>query len=155
VADRNWDKELAKVDKQLASLSDEKLVGPPPAAPAKGGAPAATKSAPAPTTSKPATTGFGVYARLLLALAVGVSMWFWPYEARCGLGLAGYLAAVGVVIAGGLWSSVWTWRHRAGRAHLLSNLILLWGLGLGAMEILPRVGYAKPTEKHPATWTCP
>jgi hypothetical protein len=154
VADRDWNKELAKVDKQLASLSDEQLVGPPPAAPAKAGAPAAAKAGPAPVAAKPATTGFGVYARLLLALAVGVSMWFWPYEARCGLGLAGYLAAVGVVIAGGLWSSVWTWRHHAGRAHLLSNLIVLWGLGLGAMEILPRIGYAKPTDKHPATWTC-
>ena len=33
MADRNWDKELAKVDKQLASLSDEQLLGPSPAAP--------------------------------------------------------------------------------------------------------------------------
>ena len=155
MADQNWEKELAKVDKQLASLSDEQLIGPPPAAAGKTGAPTAAKAGGAPTApTKAATTGFGVYARLLLALAVGVSMWFWPYEARCGIGLAGYLAAVGVVIAGGLWSSVWTWRHRAGRAHLLSNLIFLWGLGLGAMEILPRIGYAKPTEKHPATWTC-
>ena len=155
MADRDWDKELAKVDKQLASLSDEQLVGPPPTAPVKGGVPVATKAAPTPAPAKPATTGFGVYARLLLALAVGVSMWFWPYEARCGLGLAGYLAAVGVVIAGGVWSSVWTWRHRAGRAHLLSNLIVVWGVVLGSMEVLPRIGYAKPTEKHPATWSCP
>jgi hypothetical protein len=155
VADRDWNKELAKVDKQLASLSDEQLVGPPPAATVKGAPAAAVKPGAVPAATKSATTGFGVYARLLLALAVAISMWFWPYEARCGIGLAGYLAALGVVIAGGLWSSVWTWRHRAGRAHLLSNLIFLWGLGLGAMEILPRIGYAKPTEKHPATWTCP
>jgi len=33
MADRDWDKELAKVDKQLASLSDEQLLGAPPAAP--------------------------------------------------------------------------------------------------------------------------
>ena len=37
MADRDWDKELAKVDKQLASLSDDALAGPPPTAPAKGG----------------------------------------------------------------------------------------------------------------------
>ena len=44
---------------------------------------------------------------------------FWPYGSRCGAGLAGYLGAVAVVIAGGVWSAVWTWRHRAGRAHTL------------------------------------
>ena len=156
VADRDCSKELAKVDKQLASLSDEQLVGPPPAPAGKAGAPAAAPAAAArPAATKPATTGFGVYARLILALAVGVSMWFWPYEARCGVGLAGYLAAVAVVTAGGVWSSVWTWRHRAGRAHLLSNFIVVWGLVLGSMEVLPRIGYAKPTDKHPATWACP
>jgi hypothetical protein len=157
VADTNWDKELAKVDKQLASLSDEQLLGPPPAAPVKGGAPAAVatpSAAPPAKPAKPATSGFGVYSRLLLALAVGVSMWFWPYDARCGIGLAGYLAAVGVMTLGGIWSSIWTWRHRAGRAHVLSNLIVLWGLTLGAREVLPRIGYAKPDANHPATWIC-
>jgi hypothetical protein len=156
MAERDWNKELAMVDKQLASLSDEQLVGPPPAAPsAKAAGTAVAAPAPVAAPAKAATTGFGVYGRLLLSLAVGVSMWFWPYDARCGFGLAGYLAAVGVVIAGGLWSSVWTWRHRAGRAHVLSNLIVLWGLTLGSLEVLPRLGYAKPDAKHLATWTCP
>jgi hypothetical protein len=159
VSDRDWNKELAKVDKQLASLSDEQLLGPPPAAPVKGAAPAApapaAAAAPPAKPPKPGTSGFGVYARLILAMAVGVSMWFWPYDARCGLGLIGYLAAVGVMTLGGIWSSIWTWRHRAGRAHVLSNLIVLWGLTLGSLEILPRIGYAKPDAKHLATWTCP
>ena len=78
----------------------------------------------------------------------------WPYEARCGVGLAGYLAAVGVVTASGVWSAVWTFRHRAPRAHVLALLIMLWGLALAAIEVLPRVGYAIPTDKHPAAWTC-
>lgn len=33
--ERDWDKELAKVDKQLSSLSDDELRGPAPTAPAK------------------------------------------------------------------------------------------------------------------------
>jgi hypothetical protein len=69
--------------------------------------------------------------------------------------LAGYLAAVVVVVASGVWSSVWTWRHRASRAHTLSLLIVLWGLVLGSLEVLPRIGYAKPDVRHPATWACP
>jgi len=30
---------------------------------------------------------------------------------------------------------------------------VLWGATLGAMEILPRIGYAKTDVLHPATWT--
>jgi hypothetical protein len=158
MAEKDWAKELAKVDKQLASLSDEELRGPAPvAAPAKGGGTmAAPKSAAAPalTGTKPATTDFGVYARLTLSVALGVAMVVWPYNYRCGAGLAGYLAATTVVVGSGVWSSVWTWRHRAARAHSLSLLLILWGLVLGSLEVLPRIGYAKPDAKHPAKWSC-
>ncbi len=161
MADRDWDKELAKVDKQLASLSDEALLGPPPATTGKtgGAAPSAKRGAapaatPAPATARP-TSSWGVYARLTLSVAVGVAMLLWPYPARCGLGLAGYLGAVLVVVASGVWSSVWTWRHRAARAHTLSLLLILWGLVLGSIEVLPRVGYGKPDLNHPAAWVCP
>lgn len=159
MADRDWDKELAKVDKQLASLSDEQLLGPPPApAPAKGGkapaaAPAASKAAP--VVGEPrATTNFGVFARLALSVLLGIGMVLWPYPARCGAGLAGYLAAVVVVVTSGVWSAVWTWRHRAPKAHVLSLLLVLWGLVLGSLEVLPRVGYAKADARHPGTWSC-
>ena len=100
------------------------------------------------------TSTLGVMARLLLAVALGVGMLFWPYDARCGLGLAGYLAAVGVVVGAGVWSSVWTWRHRSSRGHVLSLLLILWGGLLGAIEILPRVGYSKPDALR-AGWSCP
>jgi hypothetical protein len=159
MADRDWDKELAKVDKQLASLSDEQLLGAPPAAPVAlpkdAGRPSA-KSQPVPAPSKPTkeTSAVGVYGRLALATLVGAAMYIWPYPAQCGVGLAGYLAAVGVVIAGGLWASVWTWRHRASKAHTLSLLVVLWGLILGAIQVLPRTGYAKPDANHPAGWLC-
>ncbi|MDE3172537.1 MAG: hypothetical protein KGN74_05645, partial [Gemmatimonadota bacterium] len=116
-------------------------------------------AAPAPKAAKadqpaPTTGAFGVFARLSLSVVLGLAMIAWPYEARCGFGLAGYLAAVAVVAVSGGWSAVWTWRHRAARAHVLSLLILLWGLVLGSLEVLPRIGYAKPDLNHPATWVC-
>ncbi|HVX38063.1 MAG TPA: hypothetical protein VHB25_00725 [Gemmatimonadaceae bacterium] len=157
MSDRDWDKELAKVDKQLASLSDDQLMGPPPAAaPTKGGkAPAAPAAkAPAATGEPRATTNFGVFARLTLSVLLGIGMVLWPYPARCGAGLAGYLAAVVVVVTSGVWSAVWTWRHRAAKAHTLSLLLVLWGLVLGSLEVLPRIGYAKPDARHPGTWSC-
>lgn len=159
--DRDWDKELAKVDKQLASLSDEALLQPAGKQAGSGkkeaGSGVAKGRAPISADTGDVTTGFpwGMYARLLLAVLLGVGMVVWPYERRCGIGLAGYLAAVVVVVASGVWSSIWTFRHRASRSHTLSLLIILWGLILGSIEVLPRVGYAKPDPQHPAGWSCP
>ena len=146
MASSNWDKELAKIDKQLESMSDEALL------PAK---PNASPAAKAETqTIQRETTTLGVMLRLLLATALGVGMVFWPYAARCGGGLFLYLGAVGVLMGAGLWSAVWTWRHRSARAHILSLLLTLWGGTLAATEVLPRLGYAIPTEAHPAAWMC-
>jgi len=68
MADRDWDKELAKVDKQLASLSDDALLGPPPTTGAKGAAPArATKGEPiSRAASEPRATS-SCAQRLLIA----------------------------------------------------------------------------------------
>jgi hypothetical protein len=156
----DWDKELAKIDKQLASLSDEQLL-PQPAAPAagqpKGGAqPTAAPQQPRTTAAREPkqTTTLGVFARLLLAVTLGVAMLFWPYSARCGVGLFGYLGAAGMVIVAGVWTATWTWRHRSAQAHILSLLLIVWGVVLAGTEVLPRVGYAKPDAAHPAIWMC-
>jgi putative flippase GtrA len=154
----DWDKELAKIDKQLASMSDADLVAEParPALPAgKGAAPApraAAASEPAVVGSRYAT--LGLYARFVLAVALGVGMMFWPYDAKCGPGLALYLGAVAAVIISGTWSAVWSWKHRAAKLHVLSLLLVTWGLVLGGLDVLPRSGYAKPTVLHPANWAC-
>ena len=62
--------------------------------------------------------------------------------------------SVVVVVASGIWSSIWTWRHRASRAHTLSLLLILWGLVLGSVEVLPRIGYARPDPMRPSGWAC-
>ena len=139
MAGNDWDAELKKIDKQLESLSDDELLS----------------AGEAKTPAQRETSTLGVFARLVLATALGVGMLFWPYAARCGVGLFAYLAATAVVIGAGVWTSVWTWRHRSGKAHLLSLLLIVWGGVLGAIEVLPRVGYAKPTPVHPAYWMCP
>jgi hypothetical protein len=147
MAPNDWDAELKKIDKQLESLSDEELIS---ASDAKTPAERAKRE-----VAKSETSTLGVFARLVLATALGVGMLFWPYAARCGVGLFAYLAATAAVIGAGVWTSVWTWRHRSAKAHLLSLLLIVWGGVLGAIEVLPRVGYAKPTPAHPAYWMCP
>lgn len=156
----DWDKELAKIDKQLASMSDEELVAPAPARPSlPAGKSAGRPSAAAPVAAQPAAptsrgATLALYGRVGLSVALGVGMLFWPYDAKCGSGLALYLGAVLSVIVSGIWSAIWSWRHRAARLHILSYLLLAWGLVLGALEVLPRTGYAIPTVLHPATWAC-
>ena len=147
MSNRDWDFELRKIDKQLESVADEALLT------SKG---AATPAAKAEVVQRQqATSTFGVFARLVLAVLLGAGMFFWPYTARCGLGLGAYLGAVSMLLIAGGWSAIWTWRHRAARAHILSLLLVLWSLVLGAIEILPRAGYARPTSQHPAEWVCP
>jgi hypothetical protein len=143
---KDWDSELKKIDRMMEGASDEALL------PAKN---AKTPQARAEIVEKQRTTStLGVMARLVLATALGVGMLFWPYDAKCGVGLAGYLAATVAVVAGGVWSAIWTWRHRSSRGHILSLLLILWGGVLGAIEILPRIGYAKPDAARPG-WSCP
>ncbi len=75
----------------------------------------------------------------------------WPYAHGCGPGLLLYGGAVGVVVLSGLWGAAGSWKRRMALAHLVSLLVTLWGLGLAASILLPRLGYAKEA----ATWLCP
>lgn len=152
----DWDKELAKIDKQLASISDEELARasvPPPAVRGAPRAPATGAPVAAPPPVRP-TRGWSVWLRILTAVAIGVAVVLWPYPKGCGLQLAGYLAATGVATLAGVWASVWSWRHRTALGHLAGLAVMGTGLTLAALEVLPRIGYAIPTIAHPAGWSC-
>lgn len=140
---RDWDRELAEIDKVIASGP---AVPPGRPAPSAGGAPAVRSAPPAPARG----ASFATWLRVLLVLALAVAMPFWPYFRGCGLSLMLYLGAAGFVVIAGLWGAVSSWHRRLGRAHALSLLTVLWGLGLVAAEVLPRVGYARTA----AQWTC-
>lgn len=94
-----------------------------------------------------------VLVRLVPVLALSVAILFWPYHARCGAGLAGYLGAVVAMMAGGLWIATLAWRHRMPMTHALSVLVMVWGLAMTAREVLPREGYAR-LDVQRASWKC-
>jgi len=165
MTDRNWDSELAKIDKQLSSISDEQLVAEQrkAAAPAVAGKgpvaapaafPAGKAAAPAAVGVTPAAGAWSTWLKVSIAVAAAVGLMFWPWSPRCGMPLVGFTAATGAVALLGLWSAVGTWRHRLGLAHAASLLVVVWGLVLGARETLPRIGYAVPTTDRAAGWTC-
>jgi len=144
----DWDKELAKIDKQLASISDEELMNasaPAPVVPGPQKGAGRVPSASPPASGK-APRKWVLYARLGLALALAVGILFWPhaeYSIACGVNLFLYLGASVLITGTGMWSAIWSWRHRAAGAHILSLAIMMWGLVVGAAEVLPRTGYAR------------
>jgi hypothetical protein len=75
----------------------------------------------------------------------------WPYAHGCGWRFLFYFTGIAAVLTAGVWSSLSSWRRRLGIAHVLSLLLIIWGLVLGARAILPRIGYAKAS----APWLCP
>ena len=91
----------------------------------------------------------------MLAVALAIGVLVWPYAARCGVGRLAFLGVTLAVTGAGVWTAIWTWRHRAARPHILSLLLIVWGIVLAAVEVMPRVGYAKPDARHPAIWMCP
>lgn len=147
---RDWDKELADIDKVIASSGTPaapatRPASAPPAAPAH--APArAPAHAPAPRGRERAET----WLRTALVVALGAGLLFWPYAISCGFDLALYTAAVIVLIGAALWAAAASWRRHQGIAHVTSLLALVWGLALGAGVLLPRIGYAREV----LAWTC-
>jgi apolipoprotein N-acyltransferase len=138
---RDWDKELANIDRVLAKQS-----GPaPPVAP---GRPAATPvTIPTPGRRRSvALTWFWV----VLGLAVAVALLLWPYEKACGFHLIFFLVAIGITAVVGVLAALASWSHRRAFAHVLSLLIVGWAAALAAREVLPRIGYAKQS----STWVC-
>lgn len=139
---RDWDKELADIDKLIGA-------GPPalPAPPTTGGRKGGT-SAPALPTSRPAVVptpggAWRSWAKAGLGVLLAAAMTQWPYEHRCGLGAVLYLAAAGMVVLAGLWSAVSSWRRHSAGAHVLGIGVIIAGLVLIALEVAPRIGYAK------------
>ena len=96
----------------------------------------------------------GSTARLVLVLALGAALVMWPYSRACGAGWFGYVGVEGVIIAGGLWVAITTWRARLAKLHVLSLFIVLAGLALVAVEVLPRIGYAVTDPRHPPLIWC-
>jgi hypothetical protein len=143
---RDWDRELADIDKVIA-----KMPAPAPA-PARAGAPGAPP-APAPRNAPPATRRrdhAATWLWVLVGLGLSIVLPTWPYAANCGAGLIGFLGADAALVIVALLGMMASWRARRGRANALSLLMLIWGLAIGADAVLPRIGYAKAT----ATWRC-
>lgn len=96
----------------------------------------------------------GAWTRLLLVIALAAALSFWPYARSCGAGLYGFVGAEGAVVVGGVWVAIYSWYRHAARAHAAAVAMVLVGLALVALEVLPRIGYAKLDPTRPAALRC-
>jgi hypothetical protein len=151
---RDWDKELADIDRVIEKQ------GPPPGPPPQGAPPAlpSGRAAPAPARVPPAgepaaARGSVAVAWFWVALAVllAAALPLWPYGRGCGLQLFFYLGAATLALLAGATGAVNSWRARRGLAHLVSLVVVVFAGVMGAREVLPRVGYAARAQ----TWMCP
>ena len=97
---------------------------------------------------------WGAATRVVLVLSLGALINAWPYDRACGAGLAGYMTASGLIIAGGIWAAASTWAHRTPKLHALALLGIAWGIILIGSQVLPRVGYTKIDRRNVPAWKC-
>jgi hypothetical protein len=137
---RDWDKELADIDR---AIEKQEPAGPAARPLPAGSAPAA----PVPVAKRSvALTWFWT----ALALALAIALPLWPYERACGLRLAFFLGATAITLLAGFLGALASWANRRGFAHVLSLVVLAWALAVAASEVLPRIGYAREA----STWLC-
>jgi hypothetical protein len=131
---RDWDKELADIDRAIAKQQ-----------PTGGSVTAGAQAGP--RRRFVALAWFWTLLSVLLAVALVA----WPFENACGIRLIFFLGACLLTLMAGMVGAFTSWAHRQGLGLLLSLLVLLFVGIMAAREILPRAGYAREARQ----WTCP
>lgn len=148
---REPDPMASVVDRLLAQLPG--LQGGPAVAPVSSSRfPAVVTGSSARRVEAPSSQSeiIGVWIRVFLGLSLGLMMTKWPYAHTCGGPLLGYLGAIITIMLAGGWAAMAAWRHRAGLAHIVSLILIFYGILLAEAEVLPRSGYTVGQ----ATWFC-
>lgn len=144
---RDWDKELAEIDKLMAQPAAKASEPPRAAAPAGGpGTGLSPRAAGGAATVRPVT----LFAVALLGPLGAGALAIWPYGKACSLPLLAYLVGVLAVFGASVWAMRLAWRARRGGVMLLGLATMLAALMLAALEVLPRIGYAKVAME----WVC-
>lgn len=95
----------------------------------------------------------GLWARLVLVVALAVSLFWWPYGHECGFPLASFLLSNAMVIVGGAAIAVRTWNDRMVWPFAASMLFAVVAWTVIALHAFSRFGYPSLGEAHPR-WSC-
>ena len=142
----DWKSELRKVERQFDGLPPE-----PTAEDLRAWRLAAER---AQRRRDDVNGAVGAWTRFFLVGTLAVSLYYWPYGRGCGPGLYGLIGAEALVVVGSVWVAAYSWRRHAARSHAAGFVLALAGAGLIGMEVLPRIGYAKPDPSRAVGWAC-
>ena len=148
---RDWDKEMAEIDKLIAKTPPSPTGGQ--GSVVRGGPAAlpAPQRAAAPPVARGGREALVTLVKVLLGVGVAGAVGLaWPYAHVCGVPLYGYLAAASGVVLVGLWGVVASWKGRMPLAHMLAFLATLTGAVLVGKVLLDRSSYPR----QPASWSC-
>ena len=147
---RDWDRELAAIDKVIEKQGSGAAGQGGSALPAPVPAPGPDRVPVLPPAARKRSAAVAWFWTIL-AVALAVALPLWPYPKECGLQLFFFLGATGLTVVAGVVGALETWANRRGFAHLLCLLVLLWAGVVGGSEALPRSGYARESR----AWLCP
>lgn len=142
----DWNVELRKIEREISGLPPEPSAG----------SVKAKRAAEQRTHERKLTKAalLGAWGRLIVLGLLCAGLYYWPYPRACGLGLFGYISAESLIVAGGLWVTLFTWRNRLARTHAAALFMVAAGLVLIGAQVAPRVGYARVDAAHPPGWMC-
>ena len=141
----DWTTELKKIEREFSGLPPE------PTAEQQRVRRAAEQRKNERQATQNATVGASI--RLVVVAALATALNFWPYPRACGVGLFAFMGAQLLIVGGGVWTGIWTWRGRLPRLHLLALMFVLLGLAGIAAQVLPRIGYAR-ADLTASRWVC-
>jgi hypothetical protein len=95
----------------------------------------------------------GIWARLILIAALGVSLFWWPYGRSCGMPFAAYLFSNGIVIIGAVALAIRAWRDRLPWIFIGSTACVVLAWTVITLNVMPRLGYS-PAGGASAGWRC-
>ena len=154
--DIDWKAELRKIEREFDGLPPEPTVGE---VRAREVVTRRAREHPEPRSEQRMVSDqhlvlIGAGARLGLVAALLGALWWWPYDITCGAGVIPFVGALVMVVVGGLWAAVFSWRHRLAMTHTAALLFVLTGLALLAVHVLPRSGYVTITGRPAVHWRC-
>src|SRR5688500_7502197 len=117
---RDWDREMASIDREIQKQGGSGAGGQ--VGGVRGPAAPALPVGVTPPGRSVALTWFWT----LLGAALGLALVVWPYERVCGLRLAFFLGAAGLTILAAFLGATSSWANRRALAHVVSLVVIVW-----------------------------
>lgn len=96
----------------------------------------------------------GVNVRVVLTASLFLALYWWPYPNTCGVGLSAFVGTQCMIVVGGLWCAISSWRSRLAVLHAVAIGLLISGMALVGAQVMSRLGYVHIVGFHATHFRC-